>query len=52
MIDLDGDVEYGLDELVSGLRFTPSIAYTTYSHNQERKGKPLQTSLSVQDCNI
>lgn len=38
MIDLDGDVECNLDELVSGLRYTPSIAYTTYSHNQDGKG--------------
>lgn len=38
MIDLDGDVECELDELVSGLRYKPSIAYTTYSHQQEGKG--------------
>ena len=38
MIDLDGDVECGLDELVSRLRYKPSIAYTTYSHQQEGKG--------------
>ena len=38
MIDLDGDVECNLDELVSGLRYIPSIAYTTYSHNQDGKG--------------
>ena len=38
MIDLDGDVECELDELVSELRYKPSIAYTTYSHQQEGKG--------------
>ena len=38
MLDLDGDVECGLDELVSELRYKPSIAYTTYSHQQEGKG--------------
>jgi len=38
MLDLDGDVECGLDELVAGLRYKPSIAYTTYSHQQEGKG--------------
>lgn len=38
MIDLDDDVECGLDELVSKLRYKPSIAYTTYSHQQEGKG--------------
>ena len=35
---MDDDVECNLDELVSGLRYTPTIAYTTYSHQQEGKG--------------
>ena len=38
MIDLDDDVECRLDELVSGLKYKPSIAYTTYSHQQEGRG--------------
>lgn len=38
MVDIDGDVECGLNELVSKLRYKPSIAYTTYSHQQEGKG--------------
>ena len=35
---MDDDVECNLDELVSGLRYTPTIAYTTYSHRQNGKG--------------
>lgn len=35
---MDDDVECNLDELVSGLRYTPTVAYTTYSHNQNSKG--------------
>ena len=38
MIDMDDDVECNLDELVSGLRYTPTIAYTTYNHRQNGKG--------------
>lgn len=38
MIDMDGDVECSLEELVSKLIYKPSIAYTTYSHQQEGKG--------------
>ena len=35
---MDDDVECNLDELVSGLRYTPTIAYTTYNHRQNGKG--------------
>ena len=35
---MDDDVECNLDELVSGLRYTPSVAYTTYSNRQNGKG--------------
>ena len=35
---MDDDVECNLDELVSGLRYTPTIAYTTYNHHQNGKG--------------
>ena len=38
MIDLDGEVEYGLNELIELLEFKPSIAYSTYSHLIENKG--------------
>ena len=38
MIDLDGEVEIELNELIENLRFKPSIAYTTFSHLIENKG--------------
>ena len=38
MIDLDGEVELELNELIENLKFKPSIAYTTFSHLIENKG--------------
>lgn len=38
MIDLDGEVELELNELIENLKFKPSIAYTTFSHLIEYKG--------------
>ncbi|WP_291530613.1 hypothetical protein [Bacteroides sp. UBA939] len=38
MIDLDNDVKCDLGELVDMLQLKPTIAYTTYSHQQEGKG--------------
>lgn len=38
MLDLDDDVECSLGELIDKLMIKPSIAYTTYSHQQEGKG--------------
>lgn len=38
MIDLDGEVELELNELIELLEFKPSIAYSTYSHLIENKG--------------
>ena len=38
MVDLDGEVELELNELIENLKFKPSIAYTTFSHLIENKG--------------
>lgn len=38
MLDLDDDVKCSLGELVDELELKPTIAYTTYSHQQEGKG--------------
>ena len=38
MIDLDGEVELELNELIENLKIKPSIAYTTFSHLIENKG--------------
>ena len=38
MIDLDGEVELELNELIEKLKIKPSIAYTTFSHLIENKG--------------
>lgn len=38
MIDLDGEVECELNELIENLKIKPSIAYTTFSHLMENKG--------------
>lgn len=38
MVDLDGEVELGLNELIENFKFKPSIAYTTFSHLIENKG--------------
>ena len=56
MIDLDDDVECSLDELVSTLKYTPTIAYTTYSHQQEGKGNRYRLlylfRIAISDINI
>ena len=39
MIDLDGEVEFELNELIEKLKIKPSIAYTTFSHLIENKGR-------------
>ena len=38
MVDLDGEVELELNELIENLKIKPSIAYTTFSHLIENKG--------------
>ena len=38
MIDLDGEVELELNELIENLKIKPSIAYTTFSHLIGNKG--------------
>ena len=56
MMDLDGDIEYSLDELVSKLRYKPSIAYTTYSHQQQGKGNRYRLlylfRIAISDVNV
>jgi|GEM_PF-579757 len=38
MLDLDDDIKCDLEELVSIMKIKPTIAYTTYSHQQKGKG--------------
>ena len=56
MIDLDNDVECSLDELMSRLKYTPTIAYTTYSHQQEGKGNRYRLlylfRIAISDINV
>lgn len=38
MLDMDGDVQCDLQTLVDSLALTPTIAYSTFSHQKEGKG--------------
>ena len=56
MIDSDNDVECSLDELMSRLKYIPTIAYTTYSHKQEGKGNRYRLlylfRIAISDINV
>ena len=38
MYDLDGGIDCSLKELIGSLKYIPTVAYTTFSHQKEGKG--------------
>lgn len=38
MYDLDGGIDCSLEELIGSLKYIPTVAYTTFSHQKEGKG--------------
>ena len=38
MFDMDGCIECSLEELIGSLKYIPTVAYTTFSHQKENKG--------------
>ena len=38
MFDLDGGIDCSLEELIGSLKYIPTVAYTTFSHQKEGKG--------------